>query len=182
MEPNSKQIAEYLKIGLYGVGAYFLYQGIMHIAQTFGLSKTQAEQNIDTAGQGANTSATVVPTSNDPFAAFNPKYASALVSAYNKKYSPKVFNGTMNLGGLSLAQYQDFATRINDSKGFFINNNDSLYDVFRGIQTQWQLSFLASVFSAFYKKDLFLYLKGFVSSEKFNDILNIIKGYPQYLK
>lgn len=179
-QDKSDQYVEYIKIGAYGVLFYFGYKALMQIMETLGLSKTAAETNVDTAQ--ADTSGNGTTIQENPFIAFNPKYSAAIVGAYNKKYAPQVFNGTKNLGGISQAGFLDLAKRIDDSKGLFNDDEDTLYDVFRSISTQWQLSFLAAIFSAYYKKDLFLYLKSFLNANELNSLLSMIKNYPQYIK
>jgi hypothetical protein len=177
---TSTQVGEYLKIGLYVGGGFLAYKAIKNLAETFGLVKTEQEQQVDTATDQASGSTVQTPEKPNPFLAFNPTYAKALVEAYRKKYG----NTWNNKAQLKIASkdYLKLAKLLNDSKGFFNDDEDKLYSVFRLIQTQFQLSSLSIIFNFYYKKDLLEYLKSFLSAEEIAPILNQVKNYPQYFK
>jgi len=168
------------KAAVYGVGAYALYK----VAQKFGIFNTKEENDLENATTATTESATTT-TTNNPFLAFNPNYAAEIVRAYNKKFAPKVFDGTYNMYGLSQAQFLGLATKIFKATTLADDNEDAVYDVFRSIQTQWQLSVLSSVFHTFYKKDLYNYIaapNGFLNAAEMAPILAMVKNYPQYRK
>ena len=160
-------------------GAVVGFIALKKIAETFGLIQTKEEAEVETATEQASQSATQVGT--NPFLSFNPNFAPELVKAYLIKYKPKKWNATAQMK-LSQEQYIDLAKQIYDSKGVFNDDEDKLYNVFRNITTQWQLSLLSSVFSYKYKKDMLEYIKGFTNAEELAPILKQVQNYPQYFK
>lgn len=177
---TSGQVQEYLKIGLYMAGAFVAYKAIKGLAETFGIIKTKQEEGLETATQEAGQSATQASNTN-PFLSFNPNYSNALIIAFKKKFPAKTFNITQQ-EGLERKKYLELAKDILDAKGYFNDDEDKLYYIFRTIQTQYQLSVLSRIFSAYYKKDLLEYLKTFLKAEELEPILTQVKNYPQYLK
>jgi hypothetical protein len=176
---TSGQIGEYFKIGLYMAGAFVAYKAIKGLAETFGIIKTKQEEELETATEQAGASST--QASSNPFLSFNPNYSNALIIAFKKKYPQKTFNITQQ-EGIERKKYLEFAKDILDAKGYFNDDEDRLYYIFRTIQTQYQLSVLSRIFSAYHKKDLLEYLKSFLKAEELEPILTQVKNYPQYLK
>jgi hypothetical protein len=172
--------SQYINIGfklvLAGVGIYAIKKG----GEWLGLFKSEAESKTDAETSSATASSTEIQTGN-PFVAFNPNYAVAIVKAYNQKFKPKVFDGNYNMV-FSQDEYLAMANRLFDAKGTFDDNENSVYDVFRSITTQWQLSLLSSVFHFFKKADLLLYLKSFMNADEMQSLLEMVKNYPQYRK
>ena len=78
--------------------------------------------------------------------------------------------------------YKNYVDTLYNAKGIFKDDENSVLDVFRNLQTQYQLSFLARIFSFFYKKDMLSYLKTFMNDDNLKEVLEIIKNYPQYYK
>lgn len=177
---TSTQVGEYLKIGLYVGGGFLAYKLIKNLAETFGLIKTAQEQQLDTAIDQSSGSTIQTPDKPNPYLAFNPTYAKALVEAYKKKYG-NTWNNQAQLK-ISTTDFLKLAKLINEAQGFFNDDEDKLYSVFRLIQTQFQLSSLALIFNFYYKKDLLQYLKSFLSAEEIAPILDQVKNYPQYFK
>lgn len=182
---QSSQVKDYLKIAAYlGVG-YLAYKAIKGLAETFGIIKTQAQQQIDTTTQSAGGSTIEVQSSN-PFLSFSPQYAVSLITAWQKKYPNKKWDNKMQMKFDTL-QYKGygikpdgFADRIYKAKGLFKDDENSVLDVFRNLQTQFQVSQLARFFSAYYKQDMLSYLKTFMDDGNLKEVLDIIKNYPQY--
>ena len=88
---TSGQVGEYFKIGLYMAGAFFAYKGIMKLAETFGIKKTDEEEKVDEATEDAAETSTETNVDN-PFLAFNPNYSIALIKAFMAKYPKKTFD------------------------------------------------------------------------------------------
>ena len=177
---TSGQIGEYFKISLYIAGAFFAYKGIMKLAETFGIKKTEEEEKVDKATEEAAGTSTETNV-NNPYLSFNPNYSIALIKAFSKKYPKKTFDVKKQMPTDSTQQATIVKT-ILDAPRFFNDNEDSLYDVFRNIETQYQLARVSKLFSILYKKDLLEYLKGFLSANELKPILDQVKNYPQYLK
>jgi len=175
---QSSQVKDYLKIAAYlGVG-YLAYKAIKNLAETFGIIKTQAQQQIDTTTQAAGGSTIEVQSSN-PFLSFSPQYSNALVSAWQKKYPNKTWDNKKQLK-FDLMLYKTYSDSLYNAKGIFKDDENSVLDIFRNLQTQYQLSFLSRTFSFYYKKDMLAYLKTFMDDNNLKDVLDIIKNYPQY--
>lgn len=176
---TSGQVGEYLKIGLYMAGAFIAYKAIKKLSETFGLTKTETEQGLETATEQAGGSST--EASSNPFLSFNPNYSNALVTAYKKKFPTATWD-IPKQEGMSRDQYKAFARDLLNAKNIINDDEDKIYSIFRTIQTQFQLSLLSRVFSFYWKKDLLEYLKGVLNADEMKTILNQVKNYPQYLK
>ena len=176
---KSQQVTEYVKIGLYLSLAYFGFKAIKSLAETFGLSKTESEVLTDEATTDVAQSTT--EASSNPFLSFSPMYSNALVTAWKKSHPNQVWN-IPKQEKLPRLQYLDLAKDINESNGYFNDDENRLYSVFSKIETQYQLSLLSRVFTTYYKKDLFNYLKSFLNASELQPILNKVKNYPQYFK
>jgi len=175
---NSSSVKEYIKIGAYLGIAYLGYKAIKGIAEKFGIVKSEAEQSIDTGTTSAGGSTIEVQNSN-PFLSFSPQYSNALVSAWQKKYPNKTWDNKKQLK-FDLMLYKTYADSLYNAKGIFKDDENSVLDIFRNLQTQYQLSFLSRTFSFYYKKDMLSYLKTFMDDNNLRDVLEIIKNYPQY--
>ena len=174
---DDQKICLAIKLVGLGVGVYALKK----VGEFLGVFKTVEEEKVDTSTASASESAEEIQ-SNNPYVAFNPNYAIAIVQAYNKKFKPKKFDGNYQMK-VSPLQYKTYADQLyNAYGGVFNDNEDSVYDIFRTITTQWQLSLLAGFFHTFYQKDLLEYLKGFLDANELNTLLQIISNYPQYRK
>jgi len=162
------------KLAMAGMG----FIALKKLGETFGIFNTAEENQSNQATADASASATTTYT-NNPYIAFNPNYAIAIVKAYNKKYYPKVFNGTYNMVFTQL-QYVQMINNLWAGKDLFNDDEEKIYAVFRQLTTQWQLSLFSSLFYYFKKKDLLEWLKGFLDANEMAVIFNIIKNYPQY--
>lgn len=182
---NSSSVKEYIKIGAYlGIG-YLGYKAIKGLAETFGIIKSQSQKDIESSTQSAGGSTIEVQNAN-PYLSFSPQYAVSLISAWQKKYPNKKWDNKMQMR-FDTSQYKGygvkpdgFADRIYKAKGFFKDDENSVLDVFRNLQTQFQVSQLSRFFSAYYKMDMLSYLKTFMDDNNLRDVLDIIKNYPQF--
>ena len=174
---KSSDVADYLKIGLYVGLAFVGYKAIKKLTETFGLTKSEADVETEQAIEQAGGSSVTI--GNNPFLAFNPGYAATLINDYNKTKAPKVFN-YINQFGTKAALLGGMPKLLYDSKGFFYDDPERTYNIFRLIQTQYQLAIVSSIFSTKYKKDLLTYLKSFLNSSELKVITDIVKNYPKY--
>jgi len=177
---KSENVAEYIKIALYVGLAYLGYKGIKKLAEKFGLTEGEAEQLQTEATQQQSQSSTEAVKDN-PFLSFSPNYSNALVTAWQKANPGKVWN-VPKQQKLTQLQFVDLAKDVNESYGYFNDNEDRLYTVFSKIETQYQLSLLSRVFTFYYKKDLYNYLKSFLDYNEMQPILTKVQNYPQYFK
>lgn len=175
-----------LNVGLL-IGAFLAGKKLL---QTFGVIKTakEAEQegNVITAEAGSVTQVTSVNPSN-PALALNPRYHFTIVKDYLSKkgiskpsgedlkkiYSP--FPGSNLFYDTAL---QQIAKQIWDSKGFFNDNEEQLFDAFQKARNQAQISYISGVFQRDYKRDLFSFLQGFLDQAELSKVYQIIKGKP----
>jgi hypothetical protein len=182
---TSGQVGEYLKIGLYIAGAFVAYKAIKKITETFGLTKTEEEEQVEDATEDSAETSTEVIQSN-PFLAFNPQYGKALAIAYNKKFAPKKFDNIKQNAGRKGEDYYKMCLTLRRAKGNYFtlynDNEEAVYNVFRNLQTQFQLSQLSLFWSEYAKSDLLEYLKSFLNADELKPILDQVKNYPQYLK
>ena len=161
-------------------GAFIAYKAIKGLAETFGIIKTKEESGLETATEQASQSSTEASSTN-PLLSFSPLYSNALVVAYKKKYPSKVWDVSKQ-EKIDRPKFLELAKDILDAKGYFNDDEDKLYNVFKTIQTQFQLSLLSRVFSTYYKKDLLEYLKSILNADEIAPILKQVQNYPQYLK
>ena len=162
------------KLAMAGMG----FIALKKVGEMVGIFQTKEEQQQEQATEDAGASATTT-YANNPYVAFNPNYAIAIVKAYNKKYYPKVFNGTYNMV-FSQLQYVQMINDLWAGKDAFNDDEEKVYGIFRRLTTQWQLSLFASLFYYFKKRDLLEWLKTFLNPDEMSVIFNIIKNYPQY--
>ena len=73
-----------------------------------------------------------------------------------------------------LSEYNNMAQKIEDSKGFFNDDEEAVYEVFQRLKTNSDVLKLQEVFGIRDDKDLFGYLRNFLNNDelqKINDIL-----------
>lgn len=157
-----------LKVGVY-VGLYFLF--LKPILNKLGLAKSKEEKDVEDFEKNTG------PKVNF----FNPQFYRYYRDTLKKKvWLIKVSDGTAD----------NLAKKIHDCiGGWFSGDNETCVSgVFRSLQTQTQVSFLAEVFFNKYRLDLYNYIKngdsnapwaGLSDSEMLN-IINIIKTKPVY--
>jgi len=70
----------------------------------------------------------------------------------------------------------DFAKQIFNAKGFFNDDEDTIFSVFRQQKYRSQISWLAYRFRIMYKTDLYAYLRGFLNNKEILNVFEIIQG------
>lgn len=182
MAQQKTDFGQYIKYAFWAAGAYLGFVAIKKIGETFGLIQTKAEANVEqaSAATAADTTQAASETAN-PAAALNPNWGEALIKAFKAKYPKKVWDNVKQ-SKLTAAQFYKLAQQLDWAKGTFNDDEDSVYNVFRQLQTQYQVSQLARFFNALSKKDLLEYLKSFMNSDEIDKVLTIISKYPQYFK
>ena len=191
---DAKQIESYVVPALKVAGGLALLFAGYKVMQKLGLIKTgeesEAEKTTETATKELTQSSnTAVVEKEDPtknaILSFNPNYRLALVKAYAKAYPNKdpktVFTVSKQLGA-NYSKFPELAKDLYAAHSIMGDDEEKVYNVFRLLQTQYQLSFLASVYSTAYKTDLFEYLNSFLSPTQFAKVIDIVKGYNQYIK
>jgi hypothetical protein len=149
---------------------------IKKVMEMFGLIKTAEEKRVDKATADANQSA---DTGNNPMLSFNGNYAVTLIKDFIKRNPREKWFNNWQLQ-FSNADYVDMAKNIKDSYGYFNDDEEKLYSVFRRINTQYQLAILSSLFYALYKKDMLEYMKSFMNANEMQPIIDIVSNYPKY--
>lgn len=183
IQSHSETALEIAKVIAIGGGLVLSYKVIRSITDAFGLTQDEKDKILADALKDSNKDSTQIQDQKNPYVAFNPNYASAIVTAWKKKYPGQVWN-TPKQAKFTQTEYKDMAVKIHNAKSGWLgdDNEDVLYSIFRAIQTQWQLSLLSSFFSTYFSQDLLLFLKSFLSPSEMGDILDMIRPYPQYFK
>lgn len=142
-----------------GIGALVLiYIAGNKIFQKVGLTKTEE----DKTNEALSTKAEIENY-------FDPAY----YDERHKKYTLIV---------LTPDSYTNLARTIYNAKGFLNDDESAVYGAFRQIGAKVQVSQLARTFYNFYKKDLVGYLKSFLNSDEYAQILKITDKLPQGIK
>ena len=147
---------------------------IYKLMQKFGLIQTASESKEEQATTQASGSSTEVDF-NNPMLSFNPNYFQTIIKDIKNKNNKAVVVLDIQRGTLN---YYDLSNQVYDAKGFFHDDNEKLYSVFRNIQTQFQLSNVAFYFNLKYKKDMLEYIKSFLNSDEIERVFDIVKNYP----
>jgi len=85
--------------------------------------------------------------------------------------------GTLLLTQSGAAAYVD---TLWDATGWFNDNEEEIYGVFRRMKTQSQIAALAKRFNEMKAQDLFLYLKNYLNEEELLTIKSLIDQKPKY--
>jgi acyl-CoA-binding protein len=70
--------------------------------------------------------------------------------------------------------------RIYNAKGYFNDDEQAIYGVFRAMKTQSQISALAKRFNQLKAQDLYSYLKNYLNEEELLTVKKIIDQKPKY--
>lgn len=143
-------------------GAIFALFAMYKIAEKFGFIKSDAEQQQQQNLQNLQTGggSTVLGSF------WNPNFWQNVA----KKY------GTATTIGKNVAD--NLAYNIWDAIAWWGDSETQIYAVFRALQYQSQISYLAQVFQAKYDKDLYGFLQDHLSDDELNNIAVIIQNYP----
>jgi hypothetical protein len=144
---------EILALGGVGVGLYFLLR-----------------PSAEARGQAEETAADILATTQKSQAAFSESFGISQIkqAGYSsvESYLAKI--------GSSVSQLSDYAATIYDSKGFFDDDEDGLYNVFRQMRDISYCSLVAFVFKERYNKTMFTYLSDFLNAKELNRIIEIL--------
>lgn len=77
---------------------------------------------------------------------------------------------------------KQFAQQVYDSNGWFNDDEEQLYDVFRNCRSKAHVSKVARFFSMEHKKDLFQYIVSFTSTRERATIDGIMKNKPAKIR
>jgi hypothetical protein len=100
-------------------------------------------------------------------------------NAFDPKFWKKGGAGTLILTDAS-AKF--LAQSVYDSKGFFNDDEDKLYGVFKSLKTKSQVSYLADVFQHIYKRDMITYINSFMNNNELSVLKKIVDGLPNFKK
>ena len=81
---------------------------------------------------------------------------------------------------LSSAFGYNLAEQIYNSYGYFNDDEDTLFSIFRNLKTKSQVASLAYWFNKKYNKDLINYISSFLNSSELLALNDIIKVKPNY--
>lgn len=66
-----------------------------------------------------------------------------------------------------------YATILYNAKGYFNDDEEAVYGVFKQLSAKTQVSVLSDIFYQMYKKDLKAYLQSFMNQKEFGNVLAI---------
>lgn len=158
-----------------GAGALL---GMYKLFQKFGIIKTAEEEQSQLVTKKAGGDSTTIDSKNS-FLSFNPNYWITIIKSFNSK-KMKITMAVQQI--VSYSELVKMAEEVKNSYGYFHDDNEKLYNVFRTIQTQFQLSLLAYTFKEKYKKDMLAYMQSFMSESEMAGIYDIINNYPLLIK
>jgi len=98
-------------------------------------------------------------------------------NAFDRTFWKQGGPGTLILTAIS-ADY--LVKSVYDSKGWFNDDEDKLYGVFKGLKTKSQVSYLSDIFWNKYKKDMISFIMGFLSNSDLVKLYNIIDKLPNF--
>ena len=85
-----------------------------------------------------------------------------------------------NYKAVTAAAAYNLAEKIYDATGYFNDDEEAIYSVFRSLTTQSQVPFVADAFRKKYNKDLYFFLKDTLNEDELTNIANIINAKPVY--
>jgi hypothetical protein len=102
----------------------------------------------------------------------------------NKYLTPEPFLEYRKKTGFKVPTYVEdslingFVQRLYNSKGFFNDDEDNVYSIFRSAQSKLQVSCFAYYFNQIKKRNLIEYLSSFLNSDEIARIGEIIEKKP----
>ena len=79
----------------------------------------------------------------------------------------------------TVASADGLCRQLKDAQGFFNDNEEQIFGVFRAVRFKTQISFMVERFRLLYKLDLYTWLRDSVLSEKeLSTVLNITSKLP----
>lgn len=134
-----------------GFLAYTLF--LKPLTNLFGLTKNATTENRDNQNKTAET-----------LAGWNPNYWKS-ISGKKRVFSADAIAA--------------LATEIKNAWGFFNDNEEQIYSVFRKLQSTVQLSQLVESYTAIAGEDLLARLQSGLSKDEFNNVANIVNALPK---
>ncbi len=156
-------------IGIAGlaIGGYFLFKHSKKEADISlgSMSSTAKPVKIN---QGGRATALVEPNWN---ASFDMNYVNDVKKWLQGKPIVR----------LSQLQATKFAKQIKEAKRSFNDDEEAVAQVFKRLQDKTQVADLSRVFYVQYKKDLYQYLRSFLSSSEMTDLVKKpVRNLPKY--
>ena len=142
-------------------GAGLLLFGMYKIAEKFGIIKSSEQQQQDTNLQNLQQGGS---------GEFGSYWQPSFWANVAKKY------GTATTIGTNVAN--NLVKTLWDATGIFNDDEQAIYGVFRALQYQSQISYLAQVFYGTYQQDLYGYLSNHLNDDELNQIAIIISKFP----
>lgn len=102
--------------------------------------------------------------------------------------TPKPFNNYKKKTGFKIQKeiengvIDNLVSRIKEAKGIFNDDEDAIYNLFRGMQSKMQCSAIAYYFERRYSENLSGFLATFLNSAEIEKIVEIIKTKPENIK
>lgn len=93
-----------------------------------------------------------------------------------KKKGYKTVNPYLIPKGYTTERLKTIAEQIYNSPGFFNDNEQSLYNIFRNLKSIVICSLLSKVFLLKFKKDLHSFLADFLSADELSKVVDIINS------
>lgn len=100
------------------------------------------------------------------------QYGTASNSAFNPNWYKSVPGAVL----VTRATAENLAAIIYDAMGFFNDNEDAVYAVFRQLKAKTQVSWIADVFFQKYNADLYQFLRGRMSDSEMDIIHGIVNN------
>jgi len=145
---------------IWGVIIYIGYSKVIKpFTDTLGITKSEEEKKVD-------------------------KEIVKLESPWNPNYYKSFGSNVVHL--ITEADAQKKCAIIWDSVGWFYDDFEAVLGVFKTLKYKTQVSYLASKFYQYYKKDLLTWLKGDIypsdrySDEQVNQLIELVKTYKNY--
>jgi hypothetical protein len=148
------------KFIFYTVGGILVYQiAVKPLLEATGLKDTKEEADLKKLKLEAEN----LPANQNYWA---PSYYKQIV-------------GGMKATIFTVASADRLCKELKDAKGFFNDNEEQIYSVFRACKFKTQISFLVERFRFLYKLDLYTWLRDSVLNEKeLSTVLNITSKLP----
>lgn len=109
-------------------------------------------------------------------------YAKEKIKLDKTAFDPKFINNAPKGSGMfNAATGKALAQKLYDAKGFFNDNEDKVFGVFKQCKAKSDVSTIAYYFNSLYSKDLHSYLD-FLDQAEMTKVQNIIDDLPNYRK
>lgn len=162
---SGKQASEWVKPALYIGGAWLGWKyALSPLLETLGLKDSKAEVDAEKLRQEVENAS----GSKDYW---NPNWWNLPVDQFPIK-------GVKSVQLLTQAAAKDSVNKLWDATGFFNDDEEAIYAVFRSLKYKSQVSFLAYWFNALKGKDLYQWLRDYLNDKELNVVLQITQKMP----